>query len=105
MTGGVRKKKPITIVIAMVLVASCDGWRCLWWPAKLQLALKKEKKIRSFDDCVIGTMICGHRLSRLLLFLEWPACSVFSGKAPAMVQFHFSAVFLTWLIVFGVFCL
>jgi hypothetical protein len=30
---------------------------------------KKKKTIPLFDDCVVGTMICGHRLSLLLLFL------------------------------------
>ena len=41
---------------------------------------RKKKKFQPFDNCVVGTMICGHHLSLLFLFLEWPAYSVFSGK-------------------------
>jgi hypothetical protein len=55
---------------------------------------KKKKKIRLIDVWVVETLICVQRLSLLLLFLKWPACSAFSGESPAMLRqsFFFSLV-------------
>jgi hypothetical protein len=54
-------------------------------------------------------LICGHRLSLLLLFLKWPACSVFlrqvsasSGDTPAKVRqasSHCSVLFFNVLLL------
>jgi hypothetical protein len=62
------------------------------------------KKIRRFD-CVVKTVICGHRLVPLLLFLKWPACSVFSDefrRAPVRLRRASSGCFCS---VFSVFLL
>jgi hypothetical protein len=60
--------------------------------SEVAVALEKNKKIWPFDDCVVRTMICDHRLNMLFLFLEWPTCSVYSGEDPVTAQFHFFAV-------------
>ena len=97
-------------------VASSCCW--VWWPALFVVAKmlcggrqscnNTWKKIRSFNDCVVVTMICGHRLSLLFLFLEWPACSIFSGKfrlssSDGSVSLFCS--FSTYFCVIGMFCL
>jgi hypothetical protein len=48
---------------------------------KVAAAIRKKKtKNPSICFCVVKTLICGHRLILLLLFLEWPECFVFSGE-------------------------
>jgi hypothetical protein len=94
-TGGtppVKKKKP-----SLSLLLGCEflllGVMAGVVYGGQQSCSKPRKKIQSFDDSVVGTMICGHHLSLLLLFLERPASSVFfgkfqrnSGKSPAKVR-------------------
>jgi hypothetical protein len=80
-----KKKKNSSVVgcnfllLGVMVGLICGSQNVMWWPAKLQRPSKK-KKNQPFDDCIFKTLICGHRLNLLFLFLEWPAYSIFSDK-------------------------
>ena len=91
--------------VSISLFCGC-GRSVLWWPAKFQRPSGKKKKIPAIWFCVVKTLICGHRLSLLLLFLKWPASSVFYNKfqwAPTILQWGSGELPVTIAILFSVF--
>jgi hypothetical protein len=63
-------------------------------------AIGKGKKIPAIRFCVVKTLICGHHLIMLLLFLEWLECFVFSGK----LRLYSDHPTVTVSVLFTLFC-
>jgi hypothetical protein len=123
-----KKKKFVCFFGVDVAGVFCGGFlSCLWLPV-LSVVVgvrwqvwcsnhRKEKKFRRFD-CVVKTVICGHRLVPLLLFFEVVGLfcllrqvSASSGGTPAKVRRASSgcfcsvfSVFLLFLGIVGMFC-